>query len=115
MKRNLTLITCLLLLLGVGSAHAYTAPEAGKVYRIYNSKSNKVIVEDCIAREVVSVDAVADDFKQLWVLQTSGTGFLVQNAYSGQYLQPCRHLFSILFQVPFFSFCIVVFGKEGKC
>ena len=89
MKRNLTLITCLLLFLGVGSAHAYTAPEAGKVYRIYNSKSNKVIGEDCIAREVVSVDAVADDFKQLWVLQTSGTGFLVQNAYSGQYLQPC--------------------------
>ena len=90
MKKNLTLMTCLLLLLGVSNAHAaFTEPQEGKVYRIHNNKSNKVISEDCIAREVLSVDAVAEDFKQLWVLQAQGTGFLVQNAYSGQYLQPC--------------------------
>ena len=90
MKKNLTLMTCLLLLLGVAQANAaYTNPESGKVYRIHNGKSAKVIGEDGIARELVSVDAQVDDFKQLWLLQESGSGFLVQNAYSGQYLQAC--------------------------
>lgn len=90
MKRKSTLITCLFLLLGMTSLHAaYTAPQSGKVYRIHNGKSEKVIGEDGIARELVSVDAVANDFKQLWLLQESGSGYLVQNAYSGQYLQPC--------------------------
>ena len=90
MKKNLTLMTCLLLLLGVSSVYgAYTTPQSGKVYRIHNGKNSKVISEDGIARELVSVDAVADDFKQMWLLQESGSGFLVQNAYSGQYLQPC--------------------------
>ena len=90
MKKNLTLMTCLLLLLGVAQASAaYTDPVSGKVYRIHNGKSAKVIGEDGIARELVSVDAQANDFKQLWLLQESGNGFLVQNAFSGQYLQAC--------------------------
>lgn len=83
-------MTCLFLLLGIASLHAaYTTPQSGKVYRIHNGKSDKVIGEDGIARELVSVDAAANDFKQLWLLQESGSGYLVQNAYSGQYLQPC--------------------------
>lgn len=90
MRKNLTLMTCLLLILGVGRlSAAYTVPQSGKVYRIHNSKNAKVIGEDGIARELVSVDAAADDFTQLWLLKESGSGFLVQNAYSGQYLQPC--------------------------
>lgn len=83
-------MTCLFLLLGIASLHAaYTTPQSGKVYRIHNGKSDKVIGEDGIARELVSADAAANDFKQLWLLQESGSGYLVQNAYSGQYLQPC--------------------------
>ena len=90
MKKNLTLMTCLMLLLGVGRVYAaFTEPQAGKVYRIHNVNFDKVIGEDGIARELISVNAAADDFKQLWVLQENGNGFLVQNAYSGQYLQPC--------------------------
>ncbi|MBR5147962.1 MAG: M60 family metallopeptidase [Bacteroidaceae bacterium] len=90
MKRRSTLMTCLFLLLGIASLHAaYTTPQSGKVYRIHNGKSDKVIGEDGIARELVSADAAANDFKQLWLLQESGSGYLVQNAYSGQYLQPC--------------------------
>lgn len=90
MKRKTTFITCLLLLMGIGTlSAAYTIPETGKVYRIHNGKSEKVIGEDGIARELVSIDAAANDFKQLWVLQESGSGYLIQNAYSGQYLQPC--------------------------
>ena len=90
MKKNLTLMTCLLLLLGVGRVYAaFTEPQAGKVYRIHNVNFDKVIGEDGIARELISVNAATDDFKQLWVLQENGNGFLVQNAYSGQYLQPC--------------------------
>ena len=90
MKKNLTLMTCLLLLLGVGKVYAaFTEPQAGKVYRIHNVNFDKVIGEDCIARQVTAIDAAADDFKQLWVLQEQGSGYLIQNAYSGQYLQPC--------------------------
>ena len=90
MKKNLTLMTCLLLLLGVVKASAaYTTPQSGKVYRIHNGKNEKVIGEDGIARELVSIDAAANDYKQLWLLQENGTGYLVQNAYSGQYLQAC--------------------------
>ena len=90
MKKKISLIVCMLLLLGVANASAaYTAPQAGKVYRIHNGNKEKVIGEDGIAREVVSVDAAASDFKQLWLLQESSNGFLIQNAYSGQYLQPC--------------------------
>ena len=90
MKKRITFLACMLLLLGVGTASAaYTTPETGKVYRIHNGNSSKVIGEDGIAREVVSVDAAANDFKQLWLLQESSNCFLIQNAYSGQYLQPC--------------------------
>ena len=40
MNKRFSLIVCLLLLLGVASASAaYTAPQAGKVYRIHNGKS----------------------------------------------------------------------------
>jgi len=67
---------------------AYTAPEAGKVYRIYNCKSQKVISEDGIARELLSADAAgSNDYKQLWMLIEKGNGFMFQNAYSGQYIQ----------------------------
>ena len=52
MRKNLTLMTCLLLIIGVGRlSAAYTAPQSGKVYRIHNSKNAKVIGEDGIARE----------------------------------------------------------------
>ena len=67
---------------------AYTAPEAGKVYRIYNCNSQKVISEDGIARELLSADAAgSNDYKQLWLLIEKGSGYLMQNAYSGQYIQ----------------------------
>lgn len=92
MKRKFTL-TCLGLILGLGQLFAaYTQPEAGKVYRIHNVKYGKVIGEDAIARQVASVDAADNsDFTQLWVLSTKGSGYLLQNAYSGQYLSHCSY------------------------
>lgn len=78
----------LVVLASVIQLFAYTAPQAGKVYRIHNVKSQKVIGEDCIARELMSTDAAGnDDLKQLWLLKESGNGYLMQNAYSGQYIQ----------------------------
>lgn len=78
----------LLMLASVLQLLAYTAPQSGKVYRIHNCNSQKVISEDCIARELMSADAAgSDDLKQLWLLQESGNGYLMQNAYSGQYIQ----------------------------
>jgi len=80
----------LMVLASVVQLFAYTAPQAGKVYRIHNVKSQKVIGEDCIARQLASVDAAGnDDFKQLWLLKESDNGYLMQNAYSGQYLHHC--------------------------
>ena len=90
MKRKIVSTTLLLLIAGIAQLLAYTTPQAGKVYRIHNVNSEKVIGEDCIARQLASVDAAGnDDFKQLWLLKESGSGYLIQNAYSGQYLHHC--------------------------
>ena len=91
MKKNLFFTACMCLLLGTSSLYAaYTVPESGKVYRIHNVKSEKVISEDCIARQLASVDATGNDnLKQLWVLKEKDNGYLIQNAYSGQYIQHC--------------------------
>ena len=90
MKRRIVSTTLLLLIAGIAQLLAYTTPQAGKVYRIHNVNSEKVIGEDCIARQLASVDAAGnDDFKQLWLLKESGSGYLIQNAYSGQYLHHC--------------------------
>ena len=88
MKKNIFALALLLFVTNATTLFAYTAPEAGKVYRIYNCKSEKVIGEDCIARELISVDPAGNDnYKQLWLLVESGSGYLIQNAYSGQYIQ----------------------------
>ena len=67
---------------------ADTTPQAGKVYRIHNYKSEQVISENSIARELVSAAPAGDeDLRQLWLLKANGAGFSFQNAYSGQYIQ----------------------------
>ena len=80
MKKNLFFTACMCLLLGTSSLYAaYTVPESGKVYRIHNVKSEKVISEDCIARQLASVDATGNDnLKQLWVLKEKDNGYLIQ-------------------------------------
>ncbi len=90
MKRKITLALATLVLAISQMFAGYTTPEVGKVYRIHNVKYEKVIGEDGIARQVTSVDAADDtDFSQLWVLKTKSSGYLLQNAYSGQYLSHC--------------------------
>ena len=96
MKRTFTLVL-MSLVLGLGQMlAAFTQPEAGKVYRIYNAKvkddaPKRVIGEDPIARQVSSDVVEEDNLKQLWVLSTKDSGYLLQNAYSGQYLHPCQN------------------------
>ena len=90
MKMKRISIALLAIVASVAQLLAYVTPESGKVYRIHNVKSEKVIGEDCIARQLASVDAAgSDDFKQLWLLKESSNGYTIQNAYSGQYLHPC--------------------------
>lgn len=90
MKKTILSSILLFFVAGITSLFAYVTPESGKVYRIHNVKTNKVIGEDCIARQLASVDAAGnDDFKQLWLLRESSNGYTIQNAYSGQYLHPC--------------------------
>lgn len=90
MTKKIT-ITLAALILGISQMLAgYTTPEAGKVYRIHNVKYEKVIGEDGIARQVTSVNAADNtDFSQLWVLKSKANGYLLQNAYSGQFLSHC--------------------------
>ena len=89
-KKLFTLITTFLLLETSHLWAAYTSPESGKVYRIHNIKYGKVIGENGIARELTSIDASGnEDFRQLWLLQKKASGYTLQNAYSGQYLQHC--------------------------
>ncbi|MBR3984761.1 MAG: M60 family metallopeptidase [Bacteroidaceae bacterium] len=90
MKKTIVSTVLLFFVAGITQLFAYVTPESGKVYRIHNVKSDKVISEDCIARQLASVDAAGnDDFKQLWLLKESNNGYTIQNAYSGQYLHHC--------------------------
>ena len=91
MKKRLLTFMAVSLFLGTNLLlAAYTKPESGKIYRIHNVKYGKVMGENAIARELTSVEETSDDdFKQLWLLQEKATGYTLQNAYSGQYLQHC--------------------------
>ena len=80
MKKTILSSILLFFVAGITSLFAYVTPESGKVYRIHNVKTNKVIGEDCIARQLASVDAAGnEDFKQLWLLRESSNGYTIQN------------------------------------
>ena len=52
MKKTIVSTVLLFFVAGITQLFAYVTPESGKVYRIHNVKSDKVISEDCIARQL---------------------------------------------------------------
>ena len=66
----------------------FVAPSEG-VFRIINVDYNAALMENYESNEVFCTSTIgdADDFNQLWVLKKEGTGYSIQNAYTGAYIQ----------------------------
>lgn len=91
MKKKITFLTLLALLLSTSSMYAdYTAPAAGKVFRIHNCNyPGKVMAEDYIQGTVIGINYSSNmlNLEQMWMLVENGTGYYLQNAATGRYVQ----------------------------
>ena len=70
-------------------AHAqFVAPSEG-VFRIINVGYDAALMENYETNKLRCTSTIgdADDFDQLWVLKRSGSGYSIQNAYTGAYIQ----------------------------
>ena len=70
-------------------AHAqYVAPSEG-VFRIVNVGYGAALMENFETNELRCTSTIGDedDFDQLWILAKEGSGFTIQNAYTGAYIQ----------------------------
>ncbi len=70
-------------------AHAqYVEPSEG-VFRIINVGYNAALMENYENNNLRCTSTIgdADDFDQLWILKKLGTGYSIQNAYTGAYIQ----------------------------
>ena len=70
-------------------AHAqYVAPSEG-VFRIINVGYNAALMEDFLSHNLYCTSTIGDndDYEQLWVLETSGSGYSLQNLFTGAYIQ----------------------------
>ena len=70
-------------------AHAqFVAPSEG-VFRIVNVGYNAALMENYETNELRCTSNIGDedDFDQLWILKKEGTGYTIQNAYTGAYIQ----------------------------
>ena len=70
-------------------AHAqFVAPSEG-VFRIINVGYNAALMEDYETNELRCTSTIgdADDFNQLWILKETDSGYSIQNAYTGAYIQ----------------------------
>ena len=60
--------------------------EAGKYYRIISPEYNRAMTETVISKAVGTTEP-ANDLTQYWVLEKSGSGYFIKNAYTGRYIQ----------------------------
>ena len=70
-------------------AHAqYVAPSEG-VFRIVNVAYNAALMEDFLNHKLHCTATIGDndDYEQLWILKTHGTGYSLQNVFTGAYVQ----------------------------
>ena len=70
-------------------AHAQFVEPSEGVFRIINVGYNAALMENYESNEVFCTSTIgdADDFNQLWILKASGSGYSIQNAYTGAYIQ----------------------------
>ena len=70
-------------------AHAqYVAPSEG-AFRIVNVAYNAALMENYENNNLRCVTTIGDenDFDQIWILKKVGSGYSIQNAYTGAYIQ----------------------------
>ena len=70
-------------------AHAqYVAPSEG-VFRIVNVAYNAALMEDFLNHKLHCTATIGDndDYEQLWILKAQGTGYSLQNVFTGAYVQ----------------------------
>ena len=70
-------------------AHAqYVAPSEG-VFRIINVGYNAALMEDFVNHTLHCTSTIGDndDYEQLWILKKLGSGYSLQNVFTGAYIQ----------------------------
>ena len=70
-------------------AHAqYVAPSEG-VFRIVNVAYNAALMEDFLNHKLYCTSTIGgnSDYEQLWILKKEGTGYSLQNVFTGAYIQ----------------------------
>lgn len=71
------------------SLHAQSIPTDSAIYRLVNAgRENAVMTEDISAHNIYCT-AKGDDksYNQLWMFHKNGTGWSIQNVFTGQYVQ----------------------------
>ena len=79
----------ILSILSICGLHAqYVAPSEG-VFRIINVGYNAALMENYKTNTLHCTATIGDnnDFDQLWILKELGSGYSIQNAYTGAYIQ----------------------------
>ena len=87
MKKRIQLLV--LSVLCAAFAHAqYGAPSEG-VFRIVNVGYNAALMEDFVNSTLHCTSSIGDndDYEQLWILKESGSGYSLQNVFTGAYIQ----------------------------
>ncbi len=66
----------------------YVAPSEG-VFRIINVGYNAALMEDFLGHTLHCTATIGDndDYEQLWILKKEGTGYSLQNVFTGAYIQ----------------------------
>ena len=87
MKKKLNLLV-LFALAVFGLRAQYVAPSEG-VFRIVNVGYNAALMENYENNNLRCTTTIGDedDFDQLWILKKVGSGYSIQNAYTGAYIQ----------------------------
>ena len=87
MKRKIHLLLLTVLCATFAQAQ-YVAPSEG-VFRIINVGYNAALMEDFLGHTLHCTATIGDndDYEQLWILKTQGTGYSLQNVFTGAYIQ----------------------------
>ena len=87
MKKKIQLLV-LSVLCTVFAQAQYVAPSEG-VFRIINVGYNAALMEDFLGHTLHCTANIGDnnDYEQLWILKTSGSGYSLQNLFTGAYIQ----------------------------
>ncbi len=81
--------TLIVMLCMSASLQAQSFPQDSTVYRLVNAgRTNAVMTEDVAAHNIYCADKGGDDsYNQLWLFKKNGSGWNIQNVFTGQYVQ----------------------------